>query len=304
MKTQIILNPKAGSGRSQRALGRLTAVLDAKGAHYEVTPTRGPRDAARLAREARQSGVECIAVIGGDGTISETVQGYMENGTVAGGPKLALVPAGTGGDFRKTFGFSDSPEDAARRILAGNTRRVDVGLAQLTPGADPVAFINILSFGISGRTDELVNRGPKWLGGKAAFFLGTVQAMATYRNAPVRLTVDGVVVLEGRIFTVAIANGQYFGGGMQIAPSADPGDGLLEIVVLGDLTFAESLALSRHIYSGSHLTQKKVLSFRGRVIEAEALRASEPVLIDCDGEQPGTLPLKASVIPAALELLV
>jgi len=304
MKTQIILNPKAGSGRSLATLGRLKAALDAQGSAYSVTPTTGPKDATRLTREARVAGVECLAVIGGDGTVNEGVQGYLENGGVARGPKLALVPAGTGGDFRKTFGLSDSPEDAARRLLAGNVQKVDVGLAEVDSQPDNIAFINILSFGISGRTDELVNQGPKWLGGKAAFFLGTLQAMATYRNAPVRLKVDGKVVHEGPIFTVALANGQYFGGGMQIAPAADPSDGLLDVVVLGNLGLAESLALSRRIYRGAHLERPNVSAFRGTRIEAEALRGGESVLIDSDGELPGKLPLKAWVVPSAIEVLV
>ena len=102
------------------------------------------------------------------------------------------------------------------------------------------AFLNIASFGIGGLTDRIVNTTPKWIGGRAAFFTGTLRAMFAYQNAPVRVLVDGQPFHEGPIFNVASANGRFFGGGMKIAPEADPSDGQLDVVVLGDLGRAET----------------------------------------------------------------
>src|SRR6185295_11571106 len=186
------------------------------------------------------------------------------------------IPAGTGDDFRRTFGLSDAVEEAATRILNAVPRPLDLGLLSVTSHDGQSikrAFINITSFGIGGLTDKIVNSSPKWMGGKAAFFLGTLRAMLVYRNMPVRVRVDGKQCLEAPIFNVALANGRYFGGGMLIAPDADPGDGLLDVVALHDLSRVQGIALAKHIYKGSHLGQPGVSVARGKVVEAEPLTA-------------------------------
>lgn len=308
MQLRIILNPTAGSGGAARKKAAIIRALTVSGAAPEVVHTEGPGDAGRLIREARRDGVECVVVVGGDGTLNDAVQGYLEpDGTVARGPDLALIPSGTGGDFRRTFEIGDSVEEAAARILAASPRPLDLGLLRVT-GFDGQqlqrAFINITSFGIGGLTDRVVNSTPKWMGGKAAFFMGTMRAMLVYKNAPVRVRVDGEVMLESPIFNVALANGRFFGGGMMIAPEADPSDGLLDVVALEDLSKLQSSLLSQYIYEGKHLSRAGVSSARGKVIEAEPLSASTEVLVDMDGETPGRLPLRAELAPGALRLRV
>jgi diacylglycerol kinase family enzyme len=146
-----------------------------------------------------------------------------------------------------------------------------------------------------------VNSGPKWIGGQAAFAIGTLRAMSTYRNAPVTVKTDGKTWYEGRMFVTAIANGRYFGGGMHIAPDAHPGDGLFDVVVLGDLSFAETLTVAPKIYRGAHLGATRVHVTRATEVEATPLDGN-PVYIDADGEEPGRLPLKARVLRGALNL--
>ena len=306
MHLRVILNPTAGSGGAARKKAAIVQALTRGGSAPEVVHTEGPGDAGRLVRDARRDGVECVVLVGGDGTLNDAVQGYLEaDGSVAKGPDLALIPAGTGGDFRRTFGLGDAVEEAAEKILSASPRPLDLGLLSVTSHEGQLirrAFINITSFGIGGLTDKIVNASPKWMGGKAAFFLGTLRAMFVYRNAPVRVRVDGKVCLEAPIFNVALANGRYFGGGMLIAPDADPADGLLDVIALHDLSRVQSIALAQHIYKGSHLGQPGVSVARGKVVEAEALAASTEVLVDMDGETPGRLPLRAELAPGALRL--
>ena len=164
------------------------------------------------------------------------------------------------------------------------------------------AFVNITSFGIGGQVDRIVNHSPKWMGGRVAFLMGSLRGLASYRNAPVNLTIDGAPWYEGRVFNVAVANGRYFGGGMQVAPHADPADGLFDVVVLGDFSLGESLGLTRKIYSGTHLSVDKVLSTRAKTVLAEPARSRPPVLVDLDGEAPGRLPLTAEIFPGALTI--
>lgn len=303
-----LVNPRAGAGDAARRVPNLLRELERRELDHRVVETSAPGEATLLAREARDAGATCIIVVGGDGTLNEVVQAYVAaDGSVIRGPELALLPAGTGGDFRRTLGLPAAGPGAAARALDATPRAVDLGVVRLTDtDGSPVvrAFVNVMSFGISGVVDGLVNRGPKWVGGRAAFFVATLRALVVYRNAPVRVMVDGEVLLNGPILNVAVANGRYFGGGMQVAPDADPSDGLFDVIGLADLSRLEGLSLSAHIYRGSHVGRRGIVHRRGKVVVAEPLVAGSRVLIDLDGETPGQLPLTASIAEGALRFRV
>jgi YegS/Rv2252/BmrU family lipid kinase len=266
--------------------------------------TRARGHAAELARAARADAVDVVAVVGGDGTLNEVVQAYIgPSGDPVEGPDLALIPCGTGGDFKRTLGMSGAIDEAVARIRHGTRRPLDLGILRLTThdGEDAIrAFVNIASFGLGGQVDRVVNDAPKWLGGRASFVVGTLRAMATYKNASVRVKLDGVPFYEGRIANVAVANGRFFGAGMMIAPHADPSDGRFEVVALGDLGRADLLALSAKVYKGAHLGQEGVVVASGTRVEAEPIYPWATVLMDVDGEQPGKLPIRATLAKGAL----
>jgi len=308
MKLRVISNPSAGSGSAARRLPALKQLLNARGIQAEFVETHAPGDATRLVHEARADGVECLAVMGGDGTLNEVSQGYLDaQGQPLAGPDLALIPSGTGGDFRKTFDLGTSLEEAVERLVSSKARPLDLGLLEIASHSGETirrAFLNITSFGLGGLTDRLVNAGPKWIGGRAAFFVGSLRALISYQNSPVRLRVDGEVILEAPIVNVAIANGRYFGGGMKIAPEASTSDGAFDIIAMHELTRAQGIALSPRLYQGTHIGQPGVRFARGTMIEAEALVPRAEVLIDMDGETPGRLPLVARVARGALKIRV
>jgi diacylglycerol kinase family enzyme len=210
---------------------------------------------------------------------------------------------GTGGDFARTWGHSGRLEEAVARIRHGQRRSVDLGAVEVM-GPEGLrvtrAFVNVVSFGIAGVVDAMVDAGPRWLGGRAAFLLGTAKALASYKNVSVRVRVDGVPWFEGKAFNIAVANGRFFGGGMMIAPQADPCDGRFEVVALGDAKLEELLRMGRKIYSGGHLGEPSVQVTHGTVIEAEAVHPWANIGVDMDGEVPGKLPLRVSLRPKAL----
>jgi diacylglycerol kinase (ATP) len=305
MRVRVIVNPRAGGGRAGKKLEALTRALDERDARFEIVPTGHAGHATELAREAREDGVDVLGITGGDGTFNEVSQAYIDDqGAPIAGPAIAVIPAGTGGDFRKTLEHDHSIEAAVARIVDGKNMPADLGVLTLTGDDDSpkvCAFINIASFGVGGLADRIVNGSPKWMGGRTAFLLGTLRAMLQYRNQPVKVSVDGEPFIEDRIINVAIANGRYFGGGMKIAPNAELDDGLFDVVSIGDMSFAASAALGRKLYSGAHLDAAKVSFTRGKVVRAEAL-CEEPVLIDLDGETPGKLPLTATIAPGAIQI--
>jgi YegS/Rv2252/BmrU family lipid kinase len=301
---RVILNPTAGQGRARGKLAAIERALAAHDGRSEILVTHGVGHASELARAAHAEGVDVIAVVGGDGTLNEVLQAYVgADGQPRPGPDLALIPCGTGGDFRRTLGLHTDIEVAVARAVSGQRRAIDLGVVQFEPHpgqAGVRAFINVASFGLSGAVDAIVKETPRVLGGRAAFFVATLRAMARFENPSVRVRVDGELWFEGPSMTVALGNGRFFGGGMMITPDADPSDGKLSVVSLGDLTKAGAVALTSDIYSGTHVGAHGVKVTSGARIEAEPTHAWASVLLDVDGEQPGKLPVVATVHRGAI----
>jgi diacylglycerol kinase (ATP) len=298
--TAIIVNPTAGSGRARAVGTRLGELLPGCTLNW----TERPGDGRRLAREAARAGATVIAAVGGDGTISECCAGIAESGPIPGRPALALVAAGTGSDYCRTFGLDAAFETAVKRILGGRRTAVDLGRYQLgnTGDSEVGYFNNVLSFGIGGLTDRIVSEGPKWLGGRLAFFLGGVKATLAYSPTPLRLTFDDGHIEFGAMQNVAVCIGKYFGGGMKIAPAAETSDGYFDVVMMGG-TKLQTLTLARDIYLGSHLGRAEVTMRRTTRLVAETTRPGE-VLVDADGELTGQLPISITLERGAIDLLL
>jgi YegS/Rv2252/BmrU family lipid kinase len=302
----LVVNPRAGAGAAAKRLPALRHALEEAGARFDVALTQEPRDATRLVREALSSGMAGVAVVGGDGTLNEAVNGFFHaDGTpVAPDAWLGPLPCGTGGDFRRTLGISKRIEPMVTRMLWARPRRVDVGwLRYVDHQGRPSerAFLNIASFGISGLVVQVVNESPKWLGGTPSFLIGTLRAMARYQNQRVRVTLDDGEPREQDVLSVAVANGRFFGGGMHIAPRAEIDDGLFDVVTLG-ISSIESLKQTASVYRGTHLDHPGITCVRARKVHAEPAHASDHVLIDLDGEAPGRLPATFELRPRALLL--
>lgn len=263
---------------------------------HGVTLARGLADTAQF-----------LISVGGDGTHNEVVAGLVAAGVPRTAGSVGFLTLGTGGDFRKTLGLPVDPvtqvEAIVEDIRNGKGRRIDCGRLHYTDHQGREAergFVNIAGFGISGQVDAFVNTTTKAFGGLVSFFVATLRATLAWKNRRVRIRIDGEAMPEQAIYNVAVANGRWFGGGMMIAPAAQPDDGLFDVVCLGDLSFAETLGLTRHIYAGSHLGLPKIWHRRGRVVEADSTHA---VLLDVDGEPLGRLPARFEIVPEALRVV-
>jgi YegS/Rv2252/BmrU family lipid kinase len=308
MRVRAVVNPNSSHGRTGAAWPRLARALEAAVGPVEAVFSSGPMDAVRHTREGLAAGVDLVVAVGGDGTVNEVVNGFFaatgEDRPVRPEAALALLVSGTGGDFRKSWGIATELEDQVRRIARGETRRIDVGRLDFVAhdGAPAVRyFINIASFGLSGEVVRGVNDAwlTKRISGRFAFFWNSLSAVLRYKPQRVRLTVDDAPPLELGINTAAVCNGQYFGGGMHMAPMARPDDGVFDVVVMHDMSRRDFLRDPNAIYRGEHLKDPKVLSLRGRRVVAEPLDGA-PVLLDVDGEGPGRLPATFTLLPGAL----
>jgi diacylglycerol kinase (ATP) len=302
-RTILIVNPKSQGGRLGK---RWPEIADTVGRvfPFDEAMTQGPGDATRLAREALRGGAERVVAIGGDGTINEVVNGFFDDrgAPIAPDASLAVLPFGTGGDFRRTLGLPTELADAAKVIAAGHRRKIDVGRLELTTmtGARAVRmFINIASFGVSGVVDRLVNESGKKLG-RLGFAVATARATWSYKNQRVQLVFDGKDRVDLTINTVAVANGRFFGGAMKIAPDAELDDGAFDVIAMGDFGFADLVKSGRRLYAGTHLAMAKVTARRAKLIEAEPIDPGAVVELDVDGENLGKLPARFEIVPAAL----
>jgi diacylglycerol kinase (ATP) len=301
-----IVNPRAGGGRTGRKWPELRAALTARLGPVEASFTQHAGHASELTAAALRGGARLILAVGGDGTINECVNGFFDGEQpVAPEAALGLVTSGTGGDLRRSFGIGDGPEAAIERLAAGAVRRIDLGRMTFTGHDGALAtrwFANIASFGLSGAVDQAVNRAriAKWFGGSFAFAWCSFTTLLSYRGTPVRLSVDDGFDETVCPSTVAVCNGAYFGGGMNVAPDADPSDGLFHVVVMTDEGPWAALRNAGTIYTGKHVELPSVRVLTGRRIAAAPLAAETPVLLDIDGEAPGRLPADFRIVPGAI----
>ncbi len=306
-RTVLIVNPKSQGGRLGK---RWTEIADtiARAFPFDEAITQGPGDATRLTREALRGGAERVVAIGGDGTINEVVNGFFDDSGAAVEPEasLAVIPFGTGGDFRRTLQLPTGLAQAAQVIAANHRKKIDLGRVELTAASGARIhrmFANIASFGVSGVVDRLVNASSKRLG-RLAFAVATARATWSYKNQRVQLVFDAKDRVEATINTVAIANGRYFGGAMLVAPNAELDDGVFDVIAMGDFGFGDLVTSGRRLYKGTHLAMDKVTARRARVIDAEPIDPGAVVELDIDGENLGRLPARFSLVPSVLWVVV
>jgi YegS/Rv2252/BmrU family lipid kinase len=304
----VIVNPRAGAGRAGRVVGDVVRELARVGYNVELHRTERPGHAGVLMRELVLAGGRTVAVMGGDGSFHESLAGLRDaQGQLdARDVTIALIPAGTGGDLKRSMGVPEDPAQIAEFIRDATPTPMDLGLIEHvgTDGARASRlFGNVASFGVGGLVDKMVNEGPKWLGGKLTFFVSTLRASFAYKNVSVRVDCDGERFYQGPAYAIAVANGRFFGGGMQIAPNAALFDGLFEVIALGDMNRVESTLLARNIYDGSHLSHRKVSHTRAKIVHA-VTEGLQEALLDVDGEAPGRLEATFTVCPGAVRALV
>jgi diacylglycerol kinase (ATP) len=301
----LIHNPASANGRTAKTAPRVARALEDAGYTVESVATAGPGMAAGQVREALTAGVATLAVLGGDGTLHDVVNGFVTDGRATHpDARLIVLNSGTGGDFGRSLDLRRDPLDGVRALAQARPVTVDLGLLTCA-GFDgrprTEAFINIADVGLAGDVVSQVNRTTKAFGGFVSFLIGTLVSVAKAEPKNLILEVDGGPPEAGRFVNVSIANGRYFGGGMAICPKADPTDGFLDLVTLGDYSRREMYGRFAHIYKGTHLT---LTGIQHRRCTSVRITAPQPAWVEADGELLGTTALSVSLLPRALTLLV
>ena len=299
----LIANPNAGRGTVDRALPRIESVLADKNLSYRIVRTTHPGHATEAARQALRDGERYLVAVGGDGTVHEVVNGMVENGgPLAADAVLGVVAAGSGCDFVRSFGLPGDAVQGAAHLAGDQVRPIDVGTVTFTDqGVTRTrCFVNIAEAGLGGAVVARAAglKAGRFLGG-ARYAAGFWLTLPRFRPAAVRLDANGQY-RAWRAFNVVVANCRFYGGGMQISPNSDPGDCLLDILVMTGPK-SDSFTTLPKVYKGAHLPHRNIAELQAARLSLEA----EPCFqVEADGELLGTTPASFGIIPGALRLKV
>ena len=299
----LIANPNAGRGAVDKALPRIEGVLADKNLSYRIVRTTHPGHATEAARQALRDGERYLVAVGGDGTVHEVVNGMVENGgPLAADAVLGVVAAGSGCDFVRSFGLPGDPVQAAAHLAGDQVRPIDVGTVTFTDqGVTRTrCFVNIAEAGLGGAVVARAAglKAGRFLGG-ARYAAGFWLTLPRFRPAAVRLDANGQY-RAWRAFNVVVANCRFYGGGMQISPNSDPGDCLLDILVMTGPK-SDSFTTLPKVYKGAHLPHRNIAELQAAQL---SLEADPDFPVEADGELLGTTPASFGIIPGAVRLKV
>ena len=298
---KVIVNPMARGGIAGKRWPHINKLLSDAGLAFDYDFTGGVGHGIELARGAVAKGYELVIAVGGDGTVSEVVNGIVDE-EGKGRAVLGIIITGVGNDIVRTLGIPRDYANACRVFSDFKTAAIDLGVVEYMRGDEKARrfFINTAGLGFDAAVVERTVGRNKAIKGVIPYAFGLLSALRAYRNKDVVINIDGTASSQ-QAFLVVVNNGRYFAGGMKITPDADPCDGLLDAVILGDLGRVEVLWNLPKVYKGTHLTNPKLKSCQVKAIH---IGSTERLLLQADGELLGQAPASIQVLPAALTVAV
>jgi YegS/Rv2252/BmrU family lipid kinase len=282
----LFLNPAAAGGRAAHALPLVRDELDRLRAHYRMMDTRSADDTREQALTVAAEG-ETVVAIGGDGLVG-CLAGALMNTDSA----LGIVPAGRGNDFARVLGVPRDPLQAARLVVDGDIRRVDVGHVNDKP------FVGIASVGFDSEANRVANE-TKLVKGDLVYLYAGIRTLAAWKDATFEVVVDG----ERHNVTgygVAVANSKAYGGGMYLVPHAELDDGRLDVMLLEQDSKLHHLSLAGKVFKGAHVDDPSFRWLAGSTVEVSADR---PFTVYADGDPIADLPVTIRVSKQSLRVI-
>lgn len=289
-KVKFIINPKSGEKKTAKFIRSIKHYCEFFKIDFSVSITKGKRHAIELADDAVNHGFRTIVAVGGDGTLHEVIHGLV-------GKKLTLgvIPFGSSNDFARGLNIPRDIKKAMQIIANRKIKEVDI------VAMNDQFFINISSLGFDG---EVVANLPKvkfkYLF-KFVYIFGVLREAFRYKKQKVRVICDDVDMGIFNINLIAVANGRYYGHGMLVAPRAKLDDGLMDVILIHDLSKLKFVMNFPSVFKGTHILKDEVLYFTCKKL---MLLSDETVWIESDGEMTGTLPVEYKIFPKFQKLIV
>jgi len=210
---------------------------------------------------------------------------------------IGVVPLGTGNDFARVLGLSGTLENLIEILLAGKTRPIDLVRARMERTH---YFVNVSAGGFSAPVDENLTPEIKRTWGPLSYLRSAAAALPQLQAYKTHVRIDASEELSSELYNVVICNGRFVGGGLPIAPEADPSDGFLDVILVPKGSVAETALVAAQIVLGKHLSNSRVVFRRGRKI---SVRSRPGMPFNVDGELVGRAPPMFELIPAALNFI-
>ncbi|MBT3320140.1 MAG: diacylglycerol kinase family lipid kinase [Clostridia bacterium] len=284
----LIFNPTAGAGRSKKTLQIVEEYCKARGKKYELAQTERIGHATQLASSAVGKGYSGIISVGGDGTILEIAEALKDTDE-----NLGVVPAGTGNDFKYAINVPQDTKGALDVIFAGNTKRIDIGVLN-----DDKCFLNIVGTGFDVDVIKNTNKVRRFLTGGGAYYIGIVLSIFGYKNARLEITMDGKTIKRTALL-IAVANGQCYGGGLFVNPSADLTNGKLNFIVINKIAKYKILLELPKLQKAQPELVKELESFSCSEV---TITSEKPRIFNVDGDLFGQTPMNIKVKSKALNV--
>ena len=285
----MVVHPASGLGRAGRIAGtvaeRLRTVVD----DLITVEASSVEESHRLMREAHDTNLDALVVVGGDGSAHQGVQFCADTGV-----PLAVVPAGTGNDLARTLGAPKDPLAATDALVAAikADERTKIDLGRVAGGP---WFAGVLCAGFDSAVNERANR-MRWPSGPRRYDLAILAELAKLRTGPLTVVEDGEQA-EHQATQIAIGNIPHYGGGIPICPDADPTDGLFDITLVGRAGRFDLIKMLPGLRTGNHVHNPLVSCSRAREV---SLGGENGWVAYADGERIGPLPVEVSCVPGAL----
>jgi diacylglycerol kinase (ATP) len=286
VKVTVVTNPRAGRCTGITVAASAADFLREAGWDVDVQVTSAAGDGQRLARDAADAGAELVVGVGGDGTLSELLNGLMASNIPCG-----MIPCGTGNDFARFVGIKENAVAAAKQLLTGEPVAIDMG--RLT--GPQRYFVNTIGVGFDAAVAGRINRRKRLTQGLLAYGPAIISELAIGHFLAATVEVDEQV-FAGEWLLVAVANGNAYGAGFKIAPNAVCDDGLLDVVLVERMGRLAVLRSLRQAYRGRHQHHPHVTMLRGRHISIKT-EAPAPALVD--GDLLADTPLEIEIVPNA-----
>jgi YegS/Rv2252/BmrU family lipid kinase len=261
--------------------------LDARSVRYRVVRTDSLEHGVGEAERAAEAG-EIPVVMSGDGLIGQIGGALAETDSA-----MAIIPGGRGNDLARVLGIPSDPAGAVALLADGNTRQIDVGVA------NDRRFLGVASCGFDSECNRVANE-TRLIRGNLVYAYSVPRVLWSWRPATFRVGLDGGEPIEFKGYSVAAGNSRAFGGGMFIAPRAELDDGLLDVITISDVSKLRYIRGLPKAFKGAHLQNDEVTEYRAGTVE---IQSDRDFAVYADGEHLTDLPATLSVLPRALKVI-
>jgi diacylglycerol kinase (ATP) len=312
-KVHVIVNPLSARGKTGERWLTIKEIIRHYFKEYKYIFTEKPMQATEIARDSLKDGFDLIIGVGGDGTLNEITNGYFHEDshqTINGDASLGIIPSGTGSDFIRFLKIPKDFRQCIELIKNSASKKIDVGKITFGQPGDErpkhsTYFINVADFGLGAEVIKNLSAVPSGKRSAFSYYKGLLSTIRSYKSKKVKVIIDDNEEISDRFLIGAIANGRIFGGGMKIAPNAEPDDGFFDLVLVEDMNKFEIIKNSSRLYTGTITSHPKVLVKRARNIKVHPLEENkEPVNIEYDGEVGEPIPAEFQVIERSVNFRI